>query len=156
MIPGDLCAEAPATVRRVLIAGTKGTSPGGTAEVVLRHRPDWCCEAVSSSAELLTAWNLSASASGGTTTVLLLAQDQPDVTEMAAEQDLRTTLWEHHIPHQVIYGNTKSFTTQACQVLGLMPMPARRTMVPWNCEKCSDPECEHRLFQSLLAQRQDP
>jgi hypothetical protein len=24
----------------------------------------------------------------------------------------------------------------------------------WNCEKCSDPVCEHRLFTSLVDQRQ--
>jgi len=23
----------------------------------------------------------------------------------------------------------------------------------WGCEKCSDPECEHQLFQRLLASR---
>ena len=26
---------------------------------------------------------------------------------------------------------------------------------PWNCEKCSDPDCEHRLFTGLLARAGD-
>ncbi len=26
----------------------------------------------------------------------------------------------------------------------------RQGLVPWNCEKCGDPDCEHRLFRRLL------
>ncbi|KTT14811.1 hypothetical protein [Pseudacidovorax intermedius] len=34
------------------------------------------------------------------------------------------------------------------------PPPARRLRPPtWNCERCSDPECEHRLFTDLIAGR---
>ena len=36
-----------------------------------------------------------------------------------------------------------------------MKKPARKRPTPWvwSCEKCSDPQCEHRLLTALLAQR---
>ena len=32
--------------------------------------------------------------------------------------------------------------------------PLAMRLRAWDCEKCSDPECEHRLFTSLVAQRE--
>ncbi|SIP94881.1 hypothetical protein [Pseudacidovorax sp. RU35E] len=34
--------------------------------------------------------------------------------------------------------------------------PRRLGVAAWNCERCSDPDCEHRLFTDLLAARQTP
>uniref|UniRef100_UPI001D128A70 hypothetical protein n=1 Tax=Raoultella sp. 18111 TaxID=2681443 RepID=UPI001D128A70 len=32
------------------------------------------------------------------------------------------------------------------------PRPANQREPAWGCEKCSDPDCERRLFQRLLTQ----
>ncbi|MBO9645921.1 MAG: hypothetical protein J7603_22665 [Pseudacidovorax sp.] len=37
------------------------------------------------------------------------------------------------------------------------PATPRHLRAPaWNCERCSDPDCEHRLFTDLIAARQTP
>ncbi len=58
--------------------------------------------------------------------------------------------------HQVFYGNVDARLRHAL-LLGGAAMPERfpppgnaRPALAWSCEKCSDPECEHRLFQRLL------
>ncbi|SFD38187.1 hypothetical protein [Paracidovorax konjaci] len=85
---------------------------------------------------------------------------------------LQTTGW----PYQVFYGPAPARLRQALRLLGAAEAPtdhrnaikniANNSMDPaargtfhshateapvWECGKCSDPECEHRLFQRLLA-----
>jgi len=65
--------------------------------------------------------------------------------------------------YQVLYGESTAQHLEAAvhalhtalpQVLREAPAPrgldAPRHLRAWACEKCSDPECEHRLFQRLL------
>ncbi|MFD1838319.1 hypothetical protein [Paracidovorax cattleyae] len=61
--------------------------------------------------------------------------------------------WGHH----VFYGDADARLRHAL-LLGGADMPQRprsqgatRAVLVGSCEKCSDPECEHRLFQRLLA-----
>ncbi|ABM31911.1 hypothetical protein [Paracidovorax citrulli] len=60
--------------------------------------------------------------------------------------------WGHH----VFYGNADARLRHALMLAGaatperLQSPGAARPALAWSCEKCSDPECEHRLFQRLL------
>lgn len=88
-----------------------------------------------------------------------LFRDSPAVRE-ATDAVLRRHLQAAGLPFQTVYGRDGERTAQAlraiCRLLGraLVPPPdaswvgGRR---PWGCEKCSDPDCEHRLFSALLA-----
>lgn len=88
----------------------------------------------------------------------------------AADATLRAALARTGTDYRVVYGAgeqriaqalraIKSIAGEACtsSATGLFdakirpeppPAPARR--VAWSCEKCSDPECEHKLFTSLV------
>ena len=82
-----------------------------------------------------------------------------------AESRLRAALHAADVPYQALYGDGAMHARQARKALqataGRRPhappapepagLPAR--LRAWSCEKCSDPECEHQLFQRLLAAR---
>ncbi|WP_390367235.1 hypothetical protein [Variovorax dokdonensis] len=74
------------------------------------------------------------------------------------------------LPFSVLHGDIRAQITAAWTLaalrLGMLPTEAR-TLQPaesrsspvgpgtlWRCDKCSDPECEHRLFRDLLAKRE--
>ncbi|SDP37550.1 Nicotinamide riboside kinase [Rhodoferax sp. OV413] len=75
---------------------------------------------------------------------------------------LRAALARGNLPYQVVYGKNLARIQNALLAIesitaGAGEISARgrfssKNSVPWiwNCEKCSDPECEHRLFSSLL------
>jgi len=71
------------------------------------------------------------------------------------DQRLRRVLTESRISFCTVYGSGSARTAQALQAIqrvnGVVP---KSTCTPWkwNCEKCSDAECEHRLFSTLLGQ----
>lgn len=81
------------------------------------------------------------------------------------ESRLRAALHAADVPYQALYGDGAMHAHQARKALqataGRRPpappapelagLPAR--LRAWGCEKCSDPECEHQLFQRLLAAR---
>lgn len=79
----------------------------------------------------------------------------------AIDAALRRQLHAHQLPFQTIYGRGDARTRQALRAIGaalgqsLAPDDAAWPLGrrPWNCEKCSDPDCEHRLFTQLLQQR---
>ncbi|WP_244875525.1 hypothetical protein [Paracidovorax avenae] len=58
--------------------------------------------------------------------------------------------------HQVFYGNADARLRHALLLGGAATLErfrnpdSARPALAWSCEKCSDPECEHRLFQRLL------
>lgn len=67
---------------------------------------------------------------------------------------LRDTLQQHGITYSMVYGTGKARTESALQAI-LYAMGKPRSSVPrsnwqWPCEKCSDPDCEHRLFVDLI------
>lgn len=82
------------------------------------------------------------------------------------DTDLRQTLLDAGQDFRVIYGQGLTRLNQALVALGLPAQdkatwPERASLqfalnagrTPWSCEKCSDPDCEHRLFSRLLRQR---
>ena len=97
---------------------------------------------------------------------LLLGLD-PAHTDFSAQaqQDnaLREQLQTLGLPYRVVYGAGPARLVNALLALGL-PAPdadaqqtreqaqfdLNRGRTPWSCEKCSDPECEHKLFTGLL------
>jgi HTH-type transcriptional regulator, transcriptional repressor of NAD biosynthesis genes len=77
----------------------------------------------------------------------------------ATDAVLRRELQLAGVSFQTIYGQGPARLEQALRVLGralgrdlVAPNPAwSQGRRPWTCEKCSDPDCEHRLFSGLLA-----
>lgn len=79
---------------------------------------------------------------------------------------LRAALMQASVAFQVLHGTAQTRELQGRKALQSL-MPRRPPPAPaagaaavatarlraWGCEKCSDPECEHRLFQRLLASR---
>ncbi len=72
---------------------------------------------------------------------------------------LRAALEGHGIGYVTVYGSGAQRTANALRALErLLPGRPRRAQSKapawrWECDKCSDPDCEHRLFSALLAQR---
>ena len=67
---------------------------------------------------------------------------------------VREALQKAGIGYRVVYGRGEERTRNAlAPVLALLgesrPQGTERVRWTWSCEKCSDPECEHRLFTAL-------
>lgn len=91
---------------------------------------------------------------------------QRDASHPREEVDalVRSLLQRGGIAYQVVYGSGAQRLQGALTALvsaGVLPPEmaqrapegdARRAWT-WMCEKCSDPECEHRLFRALREQR---
>jgi HTH-type transcriptional repressor of NAD biosynthesis genes len=69
-------------------------------------------------------------------------------------QRLREVLVEYGIGFSMVYGTGEARTQSALQViryaLGAPRPSSARSHWKWPCEKCSDAECEHRLFSAML------
>ncbi len=89
----------------------------------------------------------------------------PQAQQMA-DTAIRAALTSAKISYRVLYGCSQERLAQACEALQSLlptlpmldprgPIRARKKPAPWvwPCEKCSDPQCEHRLLTALLAQR---
>jgi hypothetical protein len=70
---------------------------------------------------------------------------------------IRSALTRHNINFHVVYGTGTKRLQSALRCLSvnfedeqLDKRPVR--LQQWACERCSDPVCEHRLFQDLLNQ----
>lgn len=74
---------------------------------------------------------------------------------------LRAALACANLPYQVVYGKDSARTRNALHAIEKVASHAygisaggrfssKNAAWTWNCEKCSDPECEHRLFTALL------
>jgi HTH-type transcriptional regulator, transcriptional repressor of NAD biosynthesis genes len=103
---------------------------------------------------------------------LLMGLDQPDIAAAARpmraqlDGELRGQLQALGLPYRVVYGAGPARLVNALLALGL-PAPDANTHLtreqaqfdlnrgrtPWSCEKCSDPDCEHKLFTGLLGER---
>jgi hypothetical protein len=103
------------------------------------------------------------------------SSDTPDLSLQAADDALRAALHKAEIGYQVIYGSDEELLQQMTQLIQVMraignPVTARPIAAAvsnqkpastdrtapwvWLCDKCSDPQCEHRLLTDLLEQRQ--
>ena len=137
----------------VCLVGAPGTQPQAVAQALADLHPELQCKVFAAPSDLGAFISDPGEDLPTSTRVLLLAHDTPSPADAKADDAWRAALWKAQVPHQVIYGTEETLTTHAAQALGLLPMPPRRTMAPWACEKCSDPDCEHRLFQDLLKHR---
>lgn len=74
----------------------------------------------------------------------------------AMDARLRQILNEHTMPYAVVYGTGPQRTASALQAIAhrrgspLARSTGRQRSWQGACEKCSDPECEHRLFTGRL------
>ena len=106
--------------------------------------------------------------------VLLMGLDLPCPTadrtaQEAADTQLRRALDIAGMPYKVVYGlgaarvqnalfaveNIASAydKSRTSAVFDTKRGQTKGQMRPWNCEKCSDPVCEHRLFTALTGLR---
>lgn len=87
-------------------------------------------------------------------------RDSPAVRE-ATDALLRRELQAAGIGFQTLYGTAPQRLHAA---LGIVGQALGRELLPddpvlregtgrWQCDACSDPDCEHRLFRALLARR---
>jgi nicotinamide riboside kinase len=80
----------------------------------------------------------------------------PEVRE-SVDAQLREALERARIPYRVIYGSGEERLLNALAAIdSASPENPRIASAPsrpwtWSCEKCGDPECEHRLFTGLWA-----
>lgn len=88
---------------------------------------------------------------------LLCGLDAVDVPPTARDSDaqLRQTLQAQRLPFAVVYGDAAQRVQCAVQAIAHAQratrlLPSDTPQWQWQCEKCSDAACEHRLFSSLL------
>ncbi|HMS26413.1 MAG TPA: ATP-binding protein [Burkholderiaceae bacterium] len=71
---------------------------------------------------------------------------------------IRHALTTANIPYHVVYGSGDARLLSALRCLGVQASAANDNLleagpaqlVNWQCERCSDPNCEHRLFTRLM------
>lgn len=102
----------------------------------------------------------------------LMGLDTDNHEQLAADQVIRAALSKLNTAYDVLYGSTDERVAQALRRIkerqsssaGLMPDRPTKTVKPveasgknkawvWACDKCSDPQCEHKLMTDLLAKR---
>lgn len=91
------------------------------------------------------------------------------------DAELRAELAHRGLDYRVVYGHGEQRIAQALRAIKSVadkadgtsasgrfdtekaqtPPAMRRSRPAWSCEKCSDPECEHKLFTSLVG-RSEP
>lgn len=88
----------------------------------------------------------------------------PSPTQEAEDLSIRAALAHAAVPYRVIYGAFEERLAQALQAAErLLPRAGKPPRLSsyankpsawvWLCDKCSDPQCEHRLLTALLTQR---
>ena len=155
----------------IAVLGAPGTGPGELA-AALNRQAAWASgalHAVALDASTDTPHILPDAASilRGATLTLLMGLDLPCAAveqglREAFDNRLRTVLSEASVRYHVVYGNGPQRLENALLAIGSIaneahPESASGTFNPkpaalraWYCEKCSDPECEHRLFSALM------
>lgn len=115
-----------------------------------------------------------------TTTALLMGLDLPCAAgdrpgQEAADAHLRAALSSAGVGYRVVYGQGDQRTASALNAIKNIATSAYKSsagghfglkneeqiersarLQAWNCEKCSDPECEHRLFSALMGRDTGP
>ena len=93
--------------------------------------------------------------------VLLMGRDRPE--QEAADAHLRAALAASGMAYQVLYGHSTQQLENALSAIKTVAYsaytkratgtfePKTARLRTWHCEKCSDPECERRLFSALIA-----
>jgi hypothetical protein len=84
------------------------------------------------------------------------AQYEGSASRETVDARLRAMLTRAGIAYAVVYGQGPARVEAALKIISawrgkrLEPQAAAISRRQWTCEKCSDPECEHRLFTGQL------
>jgi nicotinamide riboside kinase len=82
-------------------------------------------------------------------------QRDGEVIRKRVDQRLREVLAHFKIGFSTVYGTGDTRTDNALQAIGYSLGTGReageRSHWKWDCDKCSDADCEHRLFSTLLS-----
>ena len=78
-----------------------------------------------------------------------LQRDGPHVRE-PVDHLVRSILQKSGIAFRVVYGHGPERLAHALDAVGAGEPHEGGGAWTWNCEKCSDPQCEHRLFTRML------
>jgi hypothetical protein len=154
-------------VKRVALLGAEGTGKSRLADELAAHLRQRGLPGVD--IVIADAGTLAADADllRSCEAVLLMGLDLPHAHDREAADALLRSLLEHAaVAYQVVYGTGPARLRSALVALvsaGVLPPggadretdrnPQRAWT--WVCEKCSDPACEHRLFQALREERGD-
>ena len=92
-----------------------------------------------------------------------LFRESPQVRD-TTDAIVRRELQSAGLPFQTLYGHGTARLRHALAAIGLLlGVPLVETdpnltqgRVPWQCDTCSDPACEHRLFTALLQPTRPP
>ncbi|MEO8117759.1 MAG: AAA family ATPase [Rhodoferax sp.] len=82
--------------------------------------------------------------------------DAASPSREAIDAQLRATLARGQIAYTVVYGLGPARVEAALNAIAplrhdrVKPDSSGEGNWQWSCEKCSDPECEHRMFTGLL------
>lgn len=92
--------------------------------------------------------------------ILLMGLESQAEDIHAADQTIRAALTRAGTVYDVLYGSMEERLAQALGLIekrltGADPRSPTKNNRPWIwvCDKCSDPQCEHRLLTDLLAKR---
>ncbi len=97
--------------------------------------------------------------------VLLIGLAKGAEAAMAEHMRFREALSQAGLPYQVIYGLDETQLAERMAFMQGQQVPASggawpggkpaspRAQWVWPCDKCSDPQCEHRLLTDLIRQR---
>lgn len=155
-IAAEQTRQIDAAQAEVVIADTSAMVVAAYSELCFQDRSLWP-EAIAAQRRLdltlLMGLDLPWQADG-------LLRESPVVRE-AIDALLRRELQAAGLAFQTIYGRGSQRLSAA---LGAMAPALGRPLLPddpvlregtgrWQCEACSDPDCEHRLFRGLLARR---
>ncbi|WP_341905652.1 hypothetical protein [Polaromonas sp. YR568] len=93
--------------------------------------------------------------------VLLIGLASGTAAAMAGHTRFRDALSQASLPYQVVYSLDEDQLVELIAfnmaVVQSRQMPSRksaRSPWVWACDKCSDPQCEHRLLTDLIQKRQ--
>ena len=84
-----------------------------------------------------------------------LQRDGPHVRE-PVDALVREALARANVPYRTVYGRGKERLENALAAIAAASerkAPDGASAWVWSCDKCSDPECEHRLFTGLISGR---
>ena len=89
-----------------------------------------------------------------------LQREGPHVRE-PVDAMIREALGRAQVPYRMVYGSGEERLLNALAAIGVprgtegpaSPSGAGPRPWMWSCDKCSDPQCEHRLFTSMIAGR---
>ncbi|RZL95188.1 MAG: ATPase [Variovorax sp.] len=157
--PDEQPAIAAEQTRRIAVAASSGVVVADTTALMTAVYSDMLFADRSLHADalaaqrgyaitLLTALDLPWVADG-------LQRDGPHVRE-PVDARVRAALVEGGMAFSVVHGAGEQRLASAWNAIHAMS--TRESTEPgngwrWSCEKCSDPECEHRMFSGLVARR---